>query len=356
MDTRARIVTGGLRAAVVLSITAAGVLVGAGPAAAGEKDGIPANGGTVEVDFGPGSAGRLAVAGFQVPGSGGSVAWTTTTLDADGTGTLTTYSGPVDVYLTDPENPRDDPPATVYEVAAYRGETVTWTIDADTYEETLVGEAPIPTAPSLEALENGGLIAVGDYDLAPAQYESGVAFDLTVSGLQFSDEAPGDLDGLAVTSYIYSEPTQVGTSVIAGGAYTQTIPAEYTDEPHTYASFDEYGRLIAAASLDGGAPGEGPAVPPTAEPTPTATPTPTGTPTAAPTPTATPVPAPASPTATPSPTVTPTAVAVAPRGTTGRGTLASTGADSSGLALGGAALLLAGAVSLVAVKRRTSRA
>ena len=325
MDSRARTVTGGLGAALVLSITAAGVLLGAGPAAADEYDGIPANGGTVQLDFGPEWAGWTAVAGFQVPGSGGSIGWTTGSLDTDGTGAVTTYAGPVDIYLTNPSDPRDDPPADVYEVFAYRGETVSWTIDAATYEETLVGEAPTPDVPSLDTLENGGLIAVGEYDLAPAQYETGVAFDLTVSGLQFSDETPGDLDGLEVTSYIYSEPKEIGTAVIAGGAYTQTIPAEFTTEPHTYASYDEYGRLIAAATLDGGASSEGPAATP-------------------------------APTATAAPVAPSTPAAVTTSGKTGRGTLASTGVETAGLAAGGAALLLAGAVSLLAVKRRASRA
>ena len=116
-----------------------------------------------------------------------------------------------------------------------------------------------------------------------------------------------------------------GTSVVAGGAYTQTIPAEFTTEPHTYASFDEYGRLIAAATLDGGASSEGPAATP-------------------------------APTATAAPVAPSTPAAVTTSGKTGRGTLASTGVETAGLAAGGAALLLAGAVSLLAVTRRTARA
>ncbi|OOB90376.1 LPXTG cell wall anchor domain-containing protein [Rathayibacter sp. VKM Ac-2630] len=332
MDSRARTIIGGLGSAVVLSITAAGVLVGAGPAAADEKDGIAANGGIVQLDFGPEWAGWTAVAGSRVPGSGGGVTWTTASLDTEGDGSVTTYAGPVDVYLSNPSDPTDDPPLDTYSVTAYRGETSVWTIDTATKEGRLLA-LPVPDVPSLDELENGRLIPLTDYDIAPAQYEAGVAFDLAVSGLQFDSDTPFDLDDLAVTGYLYSGggtsdssgPAQLDLRVIEYGAYTQTIPAEFTTDPHTYASYDEYGRLIAAATLDGGASSGGPAATP-------------------------------APTATAAPVAPSTPAAVTTSGRTGRGTLASTGAETAGLAAGGAALLLAGAVSLLAVKRRASRA
>ncbi|MWV50278.1 LPXTG cell wall anchor domain-containing protein [Rathayibacter sp. VKM Ac-2803] len=321
MARRPRTIIGGLGAAVILTTTAAGALLGAGPALAYDEVDQGANGGTVEVDFGPEWAGWTAVAGFQVPGSGGVVSWTTDSLDAEGTGTLETLAGPLSVYLSNPSDPTDDPPVDTFSLAAYRGETVSWVVDPDTDQATLVGEAPVPTAPSLDELENGGLVALTDYSIAPAEYETGVAFDLTVSGLQYG-ETPNDLDGSSITSYLYSEPTAIGTTTVVGGAYTQTIPAEFTTDPHTYASFDQYGRLIAAATLDGGASSGG------AVPTPATTATPTS---------------------------TPTTVPVTATGGNGRGSLASTGADAAPFAIGGAALLLLGGAVLLVTRRRAAR-
>ncbi|PPF27820.1 hypothetical protein C5C18_08670 [Rathayibacter tritici] len=157
-------------------------------------------------------------------------------------------------------------------------------------------------------------------DIAPATYTKGEPFDLTFSNLSWATE--NDLDGLSTSVVIYSDPTTLGTPTITDAAVTQTIGAEWTTDPHTVALMDSYGRILAVATLDGGA---------TAEETPAATPAET--------------PAAAVP-----------VVDTGSKPTSAQPHLAETGVEAGGLALVASALLLAGAGGLVMARRRRASA
>ncbi|AZZ52962.1 LPXTG cell wall anchor domain-containing protein [Rathayibacter festucae] len=292
------------------------------------QDAILFNGGGISIDAGPEYAGYDVFVQAQLPvgarGSRGEWVLKKASLDAEGDALVHNFAGPLNLYFFSPSSPEvglelPEPAATA---AIYRNEEIAYDVDPAAGTAVVDGDVPSVTPPALENFEIY-LADFTDASVAPSSYLVGESFDLTFSDLYWATE--GDLDGLATSTVIYSEPTTIGTSAIADGAVTTTIGAEYTTEPHTLALMDDYGRVLASATLDGGAAAGSEPVGTTEPTTPSATP-----------------------------------VAAAPASSTGSKPggprLAETGLEGGATALLGSALLLAGGAGLVVARRRRARA
>ena len=114
----------------------------------------------------------------------------------------------------------------------------------------------VPVAPAPTSDELPLLIPAADYTTTHAPYSDGdpvdVAFRDVVS--VYDGQPLGEGTPASVTAYGYSAPTPIGPSTITDGSADLTVPAEFSDGPHTIAAFDEYGRLTLRADLEGGAP------------------------------------------------------------------------------------------------------
>ena len=323
-----------LRCALAATAAAGLALSTAAPAAADPADNpsdwtdaILFNGGGIAVDAGPEYAGYDVFVQAQLPvgarGNRGEWVIKKASLDAQGDALVYNFAGPVNLYFFSPSSPSvglelPEPAATA---AIYRNEEIAYDVDPEAGTAVVDGEVPTVEPPALENFEIY-IAPFTDASLAPSSYLVGESFDLTFSDLYWAAE--GDLDGLATSTVIYSEPTTIGTSTIAGGAVTTTVGAEYTTDPHTVALMDDYGRVLASATLDGGAAAAPEPVPTTAPTTPSATP-----------------------------------VAAAPVSSTGSKPggprLAETGLEGEAAALLGSALMLAGGAGLVVARRRRAR-
>lgn len=324
-----------LRCALAATAAVGLALAAAAPASAATaddpsdwEDGIFFNGGGISIDAGPEYAGYDVFVQAQLPvgaqGNRGEWVLKKASLDAQGDALVYNFAGPVNLYFFSPSTPDvglelPDPVATA---AIYRGEEIAYDVDPAAGTAVVDGEVPAVSPPALEDFE----VYIADFtdaSVEPSSYLVGESFDLTFSDLYWATE--GDLDGQATSTVIYSEPVTIGTSAVAGGAVTTTIGAEYTTDPHTVALMDDYGRVLASATLDGGA---------------AAAPEPVG------------GTEPTTPPATP--------VAAAPASSTGSKPggprLAETGLDGGASALLGSALLLAGGAGLVVARRRRARA
>lgn len=232
------------------------------------------NGGGITVDAGPDYAGYDVFVQSQLPrtiagGEGGGV-WTVqkASLDAEGSARVVNFAGPVNLYFFSPsaEQPGlelPDPDATA---AIYRGGEIEYDVDPEAGTAVVDGAVPTVVAPAFSSLQPY-TTPLTLASVSPSSYLVGEAFDLTFSDLSWA--TPGDLDGQSTSTVVYSEPTTIGTSTIAGGAVTTTIGAEYTTDPHTVLLMDGYGRVLTIATLDGGAtatPEETPAAVPTSTP------------------------------------------------------------------------------------------
>lgn len=137
--------------------------------------------------------------------------------------------------------------------AIYRGAEVRYNVDPVLSTAVVEGKIPTIAAPALSSYQPY-IVPFTAASVSPSRYTIDKPFDLTFSGLSWA--TPGDLDGQATSTVIYSEPSTIGTSTIAGSAVTQTISANYTTEPHTVALMDSYGRILTVATLKGGAAAE----------------------------------------------------------------------------------------------------
>ncbi|MCM6763188.1 LPXTG cell wall anchor domain-containing protein [Rathayibacter sp. ZW T2_19] len=318
---------GTLTAATVLGLSLAGAATASAENPSDWEDGIHADGGALVVDAGPEYAGYDVLVQAQLPlGAGrGAGVWIVkkASLDVQGDATVLNFSGPVNLYFSSPSAVDSEPelaePAAT--AAIYRGATIEYDVDPAAGTAVVDGVVPEPEIPTLSGLQYT-VSTFARSSVAPSSYVVGEDFDLVVSDLQWATQ--GDLDGLATRTMIYSEPTLLGSSTVTDGTVVQTVPAEYTDEPHTVALFDVYGRLLASATLDGGAAA-----------------TPGTTPTAAPT--------------TPA-AAAPVAHSGAKPGSRTGAHLAETGVETGAGALLAGLLLAAGAGGLVVARRRGARA
>ncbi|PPF79191.1 hypothetical protein C5C31_07435 [Rathayibacter rathayi] len=320
------------RAAALAAAALGLVLATAAPALAAPasdpataEDILQYNGGGITVDAGPAYAGYDVFVQAQLPssatGSGGTWTLQKASLDAEGSARVINLAGPVNLYFFSPSavTPSLELPPPNATAAIYRGQEVAYTVDPAAGTAVLEGDVPTAVAPALRDYQTY-ITPFTLADVAPATYTKGEPFDLTFSNLFWADE--NDLDGLSTSVVIYSDPTTLGTPTITDAAVTQTIGAEWTSDPHTVALMDSYGRILAVATLDGGAAAE----------------------------------------ATPAATATETPVATVPvadtvsKATTAQPHLAETGVEAGGLALVAAALFLAGAGGLVVARRRRASA
>lgn len=318
----------GAIAAAALSLT----LFGAAPAFAdtgsdpvSAEEVLAANGGGLTIDAGPAYAGWDVVVSSQLPASIGSAdheAAQKVSLDASGSGHVVNLAGPANLYFSSPSGVRlDDGDKPHANVAIYRGEDVAYSVDPVTHTAVVEGEIPTVVAPELSSYKRT-IIPFTSANVSPSSYERGTPFDLSFSGV--FGYTSGDLDGRATSVLIYSDPVTLGNQTVAGDTVTQTIPAEYTTDPHTVALMDSYGRILAVATLDGGAEAETTAAPA------------------------------ANPAATPADSAPAVQTASAPAAEQPKAEahLASTGVEASGIALVAGGLLVAGAVGLVLARRR----
>lgn len=326
MNRTTRPLLGSALLAVGLVVAAASPAAAAAPDTAVEGEEIfEYNGGGITVDAGPEYAGYDVFVQAQTPRSiegyenGGVWTLRKASLDAAGSARVVNFAGPVNLYFFSPSAPNTglelpEPDATA---SVYRGGEIEYDVDPEAGTAVVDGAVPAVVAPASSSLQPY-IVPFTLASVAPESYTVGVPFDLTFSDLHWA--GPGDLDGVSTSTIIYSEPTTIGTAAIAGGSVTTTIGAEYTTDPHTVALMDGYGRILASATLDGGAA----ATPGTA-------------PTAAPT----------------------TPVAAAPVAHTGAkpgAHLAETGVETGAGALLAGLLLAAGAGGLVVARRRSASA
>ncbi|MFC4224201.1 hypothetical protein [Lysinibacter cavernae] len=150
------------------------------------------------------------------------------------------------------------------DAAIWRGQTVTYNVSFDGSGNVVLDatSTPVPTIPTLDELDN--MFTVADYDLQNAAY--GTDSRITSPGIYLAGEdlnlafsniadysGAASFDGVALSDYLYTSPKSLGGSTVAAGAYAAKVGATYTSEPHTFASFDNFGRLVLFATLDGGA-------------------------------------------------------------------------------------------------------
>lgn len=324
-----RLSTRGAIAAAALSLT----LFGAAPAFA-DTESVPvsaeevlaANGGGLTIDAGSAYAGWDVFVISELPASIANADHEATrkvSLDASGSGHVVNLAGPANLYFSSPSGVHldqgDKPHANV---AIYRGQEVAYSVDPVTRTAVVEGELPTVVAPELSSYKRS-IVPFTNATVSPSTYARGTAFDLSFSGV--FGYAPDDLEGRATSVLIYSDPVTLGTPTISNDTVTQTIPAEYTTDPHTVALMDSYGRILAVATLDGGAEAATTAAP-------AATP-------------AESVPAESVP-------VVQTASAPLAEEPKAGAHLASTGVEASGIALVAGGLLVAGASGLVLARRR----
>ncbi|AJM78218.1 LPXTG cell wall anchor domain-containing protein [Rathayibacter toxicus] len=248
----------GIIAAAALSLA----LAGAAPAYAATgseqqrvEEILAHNGGGLTIKAGPEYAGYDVVVSSPAPRSASTDATDELTrkvsLDAGGTGHVVNLPGPVKLYFSSPSGTRiaqaDTPDASATIV---RGAEVTYLVSPVAHTSSLEGSEPTPVAPQL-ADYKPYILPFTNATVSPSRYERGKAFDLTFSNVYGHNE--GDLDGLATSVIIYSDATTIGTHDVTNSTVTQTIAAEYTKDPHTVALMDKYGRILAVATLDGGA-------------------------------------------------------------------------------------------------------
>ncbi|MBO0985635.1 LPXTG cell wall anchor domain-containing protein [Rathayibacter sp. SD072] len=319
------------------ALLAVGLVVAAASPATAATQNTPAegedvlgyNGGGITIDAGPEYAGYDVLVQAQLPkpispaGSGGNWVIRTASLDAEGVGRAVNFAGPVNLYFYSPSEtkPELELPEPEASASIYRGGEIEYDVDPEAGTAVVDGAVPTVVAPALSSFQPY-IVPFTDAAVDPSSYLVGEAFDLTFSNLEWA--TAGDLDGVSTSTIIYSEPTTIGTAAIAGGSVTTTIGAEYTTDPHTVALMDGYGRILASATLDGGAAA-----------------TPGTTPTAAPT---TPVAA------------APVAHTGAKPGTRSGAHLAETGVETGAGALLAGLLLAAGTGGLVVARRRSARA
>ncbi|MCJ1701540.1 LPXTG cell wall anchor domain-containing protein [Rathayibacter festucae] len=330
-----RLATPFARGTVAATAAALGLaLLAATPASAAEVEGeeiFEYNGGGITVDAGPEYAGYDVFVQSQIPrtveGYEGGGVWNIrkASLDAEGTARVVNFAGPTNLYFFSPSavQPGLELPEPDATAAIYRGGEIEYDVDPEAGTAVVDGAVPTVVAPALADLQTYGT-PLTLATVQPSSYTVDEAFDLTFSELYWA--APGDLDGQSTSTVVYSEPTTIGTSTIAGGSVTTTIGAEYTTDPHTVALLDGYGRVLSAATLDGGA--AAPEAEPSATPTATATP-----------------------------------VAVAPVSNSGSkpgakpgAHLAETGVEAGSIALLASGLLAAGLGGLVLARRRRASA
>ena len=240
----------GIAGATTVAIVGLGLTLGATSASAAPSDSeiIAANSGTITIDVGD-TAGVTVTVIAEVPGSTKFLPKSATT-DEDGKVEITNFSGPVSVSTEQSSAPSADLAQTgsyTPNAAIYRGATVNYEIVDG--QPVLVGEAPAPVIPNSDDLEK--LQPIADFNFAPTSFTKGEAFTVTFSDVALA--ATGEtLNGVAVNNYGYSDPVFISASTIAAGSYSYVVPVEYTTQPHTLASYDAFGRVVTAITLDGG--------------------------------------------------------------------------------------------------------
>lgn len=321
-------VTAALAAATLGLVLATASTASADPAASDPavgEDILAYNGGGITVDAGPAYAGYDVLVQSQLPatanGSGG--VWTVqkASLDAGGSAHVVNLAGPVNLYFFSPSAviPSLELPEANASAAIYRGMEVEYDVDPAAGTAVLAGDPPTAVAPLLRNYQPY-IVPFTAATVAPSSYALGQPFDLTFSHVFWAGE--NDLDGLSTSVVIYSDPTTLGTPTIADATVTQTIGAEWTTAPHTVALMDSYGRVLASATLDGGAAAKSPQV--------------------------------ETPTDTSGATVSAVSTSSEPAAASPH--LAETGVETGGLALAASALLLAGVGGLIVAHRRRASA
>jgi len=265
--TKARvgIVAAGTALAAALTLGFAAPAMAAGS----DADVIAANSGDIRINFPVEAAGATIAVYSQIPGTDQRNA-VTADVDETGSVTLTNFAGPVWIsliqgsaaggqeipmgygYEADDTTPAvgDEPVAAIN-----RGTQLSfvWDEATNTFQGVAGSDPVIPTLDELQLMTE-----VTNYDFEPTQYQEGTAFTVSFSSMTSL------FDGLPVntTASAYMYAGQDGTQIAAGinvvdGVFQLPIGAERTTAPHTLVIFDQWGRVIAALTLDGGVAAEG---------------------------------------------------------------------------------------------------
>lgn len=231
-------------------------LLGASAAHADDSDRVLAlNSGEIVVHVGDTFAGYTVAVWAPIPDGSGQYLLESDEVEPDGDGysaTVSNLAGPVAVELINASQGPSGDQNEEFEpnAAIFRGATVD--VAYEDGEFVLLGD--LPTSPVPDSTELKDLIPTATYTFTPTSFEKGKAFTVkfrdvksTIDGKRVGEQEPTDVD-----FYGYSAPSFISGASIVNGELDFTVPVEYTNEPHTIAAFDAFGRLTLGLTLDGG--------------------------------------------------------------------------------------------------------
>ncbi|MFC4224202.1 hypothetical protein [Lysinibacter cavernae] len=205
-------------------------------------------GGTVTVNY-PAGAGLTVEVESRIPGSDATT-FTSAVIAADGTASVAAFAGPVSVVIGSTSIPDNFAEINAGSLIVNRG-AVTALNNVDFAAGTAVaatGAAVIPT--NGDELVNSGLEVVTDYNFTPASYLEGEAFTINVTDLIGLDGK--SYEGETVTTYAFSDRTDLGAQVVSGNAFSVNVPASLTTGSHSVVSFDQFGLPVVWINMNGG--------------------------------------------------------------------------------------------------------